>query len=742
VRNKGKYIINALIFCLFFANVLDGKASGEVHFIENRGQWPEDVLYRVGAGGLSVYVEKHALKYVFIRHGHNHEGSSGAVETLVDGVEDKPEIQVIEVRFVDAHEYVLSHAEDEVETVYNYFLGNDRSRWASGVRAYKRVRLDDLYENIDLQLYMEQGRLKYDLVVQPGAQLRDIRMKYAGHNGLELQDGKLVVSTSTDVYSEHIPMSYQSDDQGRRAPISCSFALDEDEVYFEVDESYDPGLSLTIDPELIFSTYSGSTADNWGFTATYDDQGNLYSGGIVQGAGFPTSRDALQPGFAFGEVGSWDVGILKYDSTGTNLLYGTYLGGTSSEVPASLIVNNRGELLIYGTTSSTDFPVSSDAYQSSYAGGLPLNPVPGVVYHNGSDLYVSKVSQNGDSLLSSTYLGGLNNDGLIQTFQLLTKNYGDQYRGEVFIDEDDNVYVASTTSSDNFPVFNGFQSVYGGGANDGVVFKLNSTLSELVWSTFIGGAAMDAVYSIRVDRDQNVFVGGGTHSTDYPTTSGALKTSKPDLADIDGVISLISSTGDSLISSSYIGTTAYDQVYMIDLDSSQNVYLLGQTQGAYPVTAGVYSNPNSGQFLHKLGHDLDTTYYSTVIGSRTQSPDFRPTAFLVNECENVFISGWGGRLNRPDRGYIGGSTFNLPITENAFQKETDGSDFYLMVLLKDASKLLYGTYFGESTAVNGDHVDGGTSRFDKRGIVYQSVCGSCGATQGFPTTPGAWSRTA
>jgi gliding motility-associated-like protein len=298
--------------------------------------------------------------------------------------------------------------------------------------------------------------------------------------------------------------------------------------------------------------------------------------------------------------------------------------------------------------------------------------------------------------------------------------------------------VASTTSSPDFPIASAFQDIYAGGVNDGVVFKFNDNLTDLLWSTFIGGSQMDAVYSIRVDNENNVFAGGGTNSDDYPTTPNVIKPDKPNLADIDGVISLIASTGDSLISSSYIGTASYDQVYMIDLDSSQNVYLLGQTQGNYPITDSVYSNPGSGQFIHKLGRMLDTTYFSTTIGSRSRSPDIRPTAFLVNECENIYISGWGGVLNTFP--YIGGSTNNLPITSNAYQKDTDGSDFYLMVLLKDVKKLLYATYFGELGG-RGDHVDGGTSRFDKRGMVYQSVCGSCGATQGFPTSPEVWSNT-
>ena len=323
----------------------------------------------------------------------------------------------------------------------------------------------------------------------------------------------------------------------------------------------------------------------------------------------------------------------------------------------------------------------------------------------------------------------------------LTKNYGDQFRGEVILDKYDNIYVASNTSSGDFPVLKGPQSTYGGGTNDGVAIAFNADLSNLLWSTYLGGNGMDALYSVKVDRGGNVIVAGGSNSPDFPVTPGTIKTSKPSWGDIDGVVVKLNSGGDSIMASTFIGTYEYDQVYFTDLDSAGHVYLLGQTQGPFPVTPGVYSNPNSGQFIQKLGQNLDTVYYSTVIGTGAGSPDFSPTAFLVNECENILLSGWGGVLNHPGFGYIGGSTIGLPVTDNAFQKETDGTDFYLAVLLQDAKQLLYATYFGENGG-RGEHVDGGTSRFDKRGIVYQSVCGGCGGSSGFPTwPPDVWSTT-
>jgi hypothetical protein len=228
----------------------------------------------------------------------------------------------------------------------------------------------------------------------------------------------------------------------------------------------------------------------------------------------------------------------------------------------------------------------------------------------------------------------------------------------------------------------------------------------------------------------------------FQLQSVQFKTENIDSLDIDGVVVKLSPDGSKFLSATYLGTPQYDQVYFLELDSSNQVYVLGQTQGEYLVTQDVYSNENAGQFIHKMNNDLDSTYFSTTIGSGSGSPDFSPTAFLVNECENIFVSGWGGILNHPVTGYIGGNTIGLPITDNAYQSQTDGDDFYLMVLLQDAEQLLYSTFFGEING-RGEHVDGGgTSRFDKKGIVYQSVCGGCGGSSGFPTFPqDVWSTT-
>lgn len=735
--------------CFLFLNLPQGFSNSSMPFVENKGQWHSDVLFKAAIPGGDFYVLKNAMKYVFypgVEKGH-HNGIFDDDGPALRSAALQPDLanfhQAVEVTFTRANTTSKIYGQGDQFSNISFFKGE--SNRASDVSAFSMVKIDNLYEGIDLVLYVDHAALKYDLIVAPGADPSAIKMKYQGQLSLRNTDEKLLISTIFGQIEENIPVVYNLEG-GQKTIVEAGFALNNDEVSFIFPKGYNQRQQLIIDPELIFSTYSGSTADNWGFTATFDEAGNLYSGGIVFDVGFPVTTGVYQPDHA----GEWDVGILKYDPTGKNLVYATYLGGSFSETPQSIIVNHKGELVIYGTTSSPDFPMTANSFSATFQGGDPiydttnLEPyrlVGGIPMRNGTDIFLAILSPDGDELTGSTFIGGTENDGIIEKSHPLTKNYGDQFRGEVIVDRDDNIYVASNTSSPDFLIKGGVQSTYAGGFNDGVIMKFNPDLSDLVWSTFIGGSGMDALFAVKVDTDGNVFAVGGSNSVDFPMTADVIKSEKPDANDIDGVVVKLNNEGSVLLGSTYIGTPEYDQVYFLELDSSNQVYLLGQTQGSYPVTDGVYSNANSGQFIHKISNELDTTFFSTVIGSGRGSPDFSPTAFLVNECENIFVSGWGGLLNHPAFGYIGGSTIGLPVTDNAFQSQTDGTDFYLLVLLQDARQLLYGTFFGEING-RGEHVDGGTSRFDKKGIVYQSVCGGCGGSSGFPTwPPDVWSNT-
>jgi PKD repeat protein len=409
------------------------------------------------------------------------------------------------------------------------------------------------------------------------------------------------------------------------------------------------------------------------------------------------------------------------------MVYSTYLGGTNNEHPSSIFTDAADNLFILGKTYSSNFPVTAGSYDISFNGQ--------------SDIIVSKLNATGSALMASTFVGGSDEDGVnisavFTQNSSLKYNYADDSRGDIMLDAAGNCYVSSSTQSGDFPATPGaFQTTFQGGLQDGCVFKMSNDLSTMQWATYIGGAADDAAYYLDIDPIQNVYVTGGTSSSNFPVTPGAFDQSYG--GQIDGFLTRIQSDGSNIIQSTFIGTNEYDQSYFVQLDLDFDVYICGQTKGQYPISTGVYSNPNSGQFIHKFSPDLSTSIYSTVFGSGTATPNISPTAFLVDDCENVYVSGWGGQC-------IGfgntGTTLGLPITSDALQNTTDGCDFYFIVLKKDALSLWYATYFGGGVGSR-EHVDGGTSRFDKKGIVYQSVCAGCGGFDNFPTTPGVYSPT-
>jgi hypothetical protein len=261
-------------------------------------------------------------------------------------------------------------------------------------------------------------------------------------------------------------------------------------------------------------------SDNWGFTATYDLAGNGYSGGIVFGVDFPVSTGAYQVQFGGGQL---DIGILKYSPDGTQGLYVTFIGGADMELPHSLIANEYGELIIFGTTGSSNFPVTAGAYKTDFSGGPPTTFENGFIsVANGTDIFVSRLSADGSALLASTFAGGGGNDGFNSALDLVF-NYADEIRGSVWVDEENNILVGTSTSSTDIPTGTSFQPAFGGGTQDGVIFKFNENLNQLLWASYLGGSGDDGIFYLHVDNARKIVVTGGSTSTDFPTGGNAFE---------------------------------------------------------------------------------------------------------------------------------------------------------------------------------------------------------------------------
>lgn len=722
-------LLSISLFCLYLACPVPLQSQDASHalFVENAGQWQGDFNYKLELSSGAMYFQKdgfvlnlldpEALAHDHSDHHHHH-------------VEEEIKGHVIKLKYLNANPNSKITAYSKTEFYYNYIQGNNSEKHFQRVGVYKGLHYNDIYNGIDIRYFGSGDNLKYDFIVEPGADPNQIQMKYEGSRKLNIKNGRLIINTSIGSFSEYIPSVYQIV-EGKRIEINARYILRGNTVSFRIGNYY-ADYELIIDPTLVFSSFTGSSANNWGFTATYDNFGNTYAGGIVwnDGGTFPTNPGAYLTSFQ-GAQGDIDLGISKFSSDGSQLIYSTFIGGNGIDIPQSLVVDELGNLYILGATGSDDFPMLDDnGIQINFNGGVkPFHQAYN--FSVGTDAFIALLSADGTNLNAATYFGGSGNDGLNLG---LYQNYGDDARGEIIFEEDQ-VFIITNTDSDDLNLSGGYFSNNQGG-QDMVIASLSADLSVLNWGTYFGGAGDDAGYSIKKDEFGSIIIAGGT---DSPNISAKVNALNPNhLGGIDGYIAKFDAVSGSFLQGSYIGTNANDQVFFIDLDKDQNVYLLGQSKGSIGITGGKYANSGSQQFIKKLSNDIQSELWSTQIGSGLGKSDLVPSAFLVDDCYNIYLSGWNGNSNKIVLGGNSlGNTNGLPTTSDAAQASTDGSDFYFMVLDRDAENLVYGSYFG---GTSNEHVDGGTSRFDPNGSIFQAVCAGCGSGT-FPTTPGAYSQT-
>ncbi|MDZ4666488.1 MAG: gliding motility-associated C-terminal domain-containing protein [bacterium] len=687
---------------------------------ENKGQWHADIYFRCNQQNLDLQLGRNFLSYYFFDAAQmarlSEHGPKKSSPVLADSLIN---VYALTFKFMGAQAN-MPIIKSVKNHYYNYYLGNNPQYWATQVRASNQVGISGLYKGIDLWVNAKNNQLKYEYWIEPFAPISQIKLEVNGASKIYIEYGDLFIETPVGIIKEQRPYAYQIIDK-KEVQVGVEFVLQGNQISFKAEGSYNPNFPLVIDPEIIFLTYSGSTEDNFGCTATHGEDGTLYAAGITTGASpssgkYPATANAFQLSYAGGGVAEGeglaqfpcDITFSKYSSDGKTLLYATYLGGSNNEIPHTMVVDDSANLIIMGNTYSANFPFTKNAYDTT---------------HNGRhDIIVSKFNKLGQ-LVGSTFIGGSGNDGI--NFNNITRYFfADSYRGDVITDSALNIYVASVTQSTNFPTTALALQKTMSGAQDGAIFKLSPDLKTMIWSTYLGGNQIDAFYSIDLDASGGIFLSGGTNSTDFKGTSGGLN---PNFLGgvADGIIAEIDNNGQNIIRATYFGTSLYDQIISLERDKDDLIYVVGQSKGTIPVSAGKYSNPNSHQFIACLTPDLKTTVWSTVFGSGRNQIDLTINAFLVDDCKRIYVSSWGGRTATKTDG-TSSSTTGIPTTPDAFQSSTDGSDFYLLLLNKNGNGLLYATFIGGDNDNNtGDHVDGGTSRFDKKGVVYQSMCASC-----------------
>lgn len=523
---------------------------------------------------------------------------------------DESKSEVLRVKLVGSNRAPEISGLERLPGGSNYFVGNNPRRWRVNVPAFAQVRYRAVYPGINLVYYGNQGRLEYDFELAPGTSPRVIAMGFEGARGVEVRStGELSVRMAKREVIVHTPLAYQVVRGARRMVPACFESRGAAVVGFALGP-YDSSMPLIIDPVLTYSTYLGGSGVDQGKSVAVDASGNIYVAGATTSSDFPTTVGVVQDSLK----GSNDVFVTKLDPNGGALVYSTYLGGSGDDQATHIAIDSAGNSYITGVTGSIDFPTTLGAYQTSLGGS--------------NDAFVVKLNSTGTALVYSTYLGGTDND----------------VGNSIAVDSSGNVYLVGQTSSADFPISAGAFQTTPGGNGDAFVTELSNDGTALVYSTLLGGSASDQGTGIAEDGAGAAYVTGTTSSTDFPTANplqGALRGSS------DAFVTKVSPDGTSLIYSTFLGGTNSDAGADIVLDSSQNAFVTGTTNSTdFPVLSP-YQATNAGSydvFITKINAGGSAWGWSTYLGG---SGTDEPRAMALDSSGNVYVVGQTSSANFP-----------------------------------------------------------------------------------------------
>ena len=595
-----------------------------------------------------------------------------------------PKGTVLRMHWAGANRTPRVIGQEKLPGKVNYLLGKDPSKWRTGVPTYAKVKYEAVYPGVDLLYYGNQRQLEYDLVLAPGADPHALTLSFEGADRLEIDPrGELVVHTAGGDLRMHKPLIYQKA-EGVRQPIGGGYVRkNERQVGFQV-AAYERARPLVIDPVLVYSTYLGGSDDfNQGVGIAVDRFGQAYVTGLTGSTDFPT-ENPLQS--ALGGFG--DAFVAKLNRAGSQLVYSTYLGGSSGDLGLGIAVDHSGQAYVTGSTDSTDFP-TQDPLQSALGGF--------------SDAFVAKLNRAGSQLVYSTYLGGTDNDD----------------GSGIAVDHSGRAYVTGRTNSTDFPTHDALQPV-SGGHPDAFVAKLNRAGSKLVYSTYLGGTALDDGSDIAVDHSGRAHVTGFTRSTDFPIEN-PLQSALGGFS--DAFVAKLNRAGSKLVYSTYLGGTGGDDGGFnkglrvgewgigIAVDRFGQAYVTGFTRSTdFPIENPLQSALGgfSDAFVAKLNRAGSKLVYSTYLGGTGGDGG---NGIAVDRFGQAYVTGFTGATDFP--------------IENPLQSALGGfSDAFVAKLNRAGSKLVYSTYLG---GTGGDGGNGIT--VDHSGWAY--VTGSTNSTD-FP----------
>lgn len=701
-------------------------------FVENRGQWPDEVRYRLQCQGLTLWITDRGAVYdlfekreagppALLAAGLNGEvssfGRSGSSPDRMIGIRG----HVVRQEFIGASSVVETVGVDEASGSVNYLLGDDPKRWGRGCRTFSSIRLNNLYDGVDALFRLDGGSPRYDLMIAPNADPTQVRMRMVGADGVRvLRNGRLEMITSRGTVEMRDLLVYQSNERGERCQIDARFVVTEEGIVtFDIGR-YDRSKPLVVDP-LVYSTFIGDSGYDFAYLSgplmrlAVDAEGSAYvAASSFAGADYPLSVGAYDN--VHGGVS--DIAVTKMSRDGTAVEYSTYIGGRSSDTPYGLALDEEGNVYLTGVTQSGGVP---DQHYPTTPGVFSDANVHSI------GVFVTKLNASGTDLIFSTLIGA----------------QGSNAGHGIALDADRNVYitgyaVVGASGGTPYPTTQGAYSDTNREGGDAFVTKLNSVGTELIYSTFIGGSEPDVGRAITVDALGYAYVTGTTGvstttANDFPITPGTYRTTERRREDV--FLTKLNREGTALEYSTYFGGVGYDAPRDIARDADGFIYLVGTTsdQGKpiYPTTPGAYDTSIQGSgdvFVTKLSPDGTTLIFSTVIGGDDGEFIF---GMDLNASRQVCIVGHVKHSSSQAELF--------PTTSDAISREDPGrSDAFLAVLDAGGSELVYSTLLGGSQddAAFDVVVDGAGDYY-----LVGAATNTGRPADDFPTTEGAYRET-